>query len=332
MFRELKFTSDFLKDLDIEKSEYILTKEEKSEILIKSVILLSKIKNEINIHEEEGPYFKKLNEIFKEEEPIFNILVGFFIYDLFKEKDFMQIETTEEEITKFKDKILDKNFEVDLEIENIFKMLIDNTKHDLFEDIEEDLLKDETIHEADIEKCFKQLEEVYEIIIDIEKRMKQLDKEYIVDLYKEKDIYQLIKKLAIHDLITEKEFVQLKKSPIGKILLEQVTELNKNVETREIEIDESIPMVKAYKEIMINEDIDTAKKAIEIDINKEKVFWKLLNEIEIEDDEEKIKFNKRFWFLRATDPFDWKILPYSDYPYKEKPLYLEKSLYLIIGN
>ena len=85
VFRELKFTSDFLKDLDIEKSEYILTKEEKSEILIKSVILLSKIKNEINIHEEEGPYFKKLNEIFKEEEPIFNILVG-FLYTIYLKK------------------------------------------------------------------------------------------------------------------------------------------------------------------------------------------------------------------------------------------------------
>ena len=326
IFADLKLTSDFIKNIDIEKTDNILTKEEKAEVLIKSAILLSKLENEISIHEEEGPYFKVLSEIFKHEEPLNNILYLSAIYDMVKEKNFIQVKLVEKDLAKFKSKMLDKNFEKDLEIENIFKLLISNTKHDLYEDAKEELLKNETIHKTGIEECFKQMEKVYEIIIDIEKRMKQLDKEYIVDLYEEEDIYQLTKKLAIHDLITEEEFVQFEKSPIGQILLEQVVALNKAVEMREIEIDESIPMIKGYKEIMINEDIEAAKEAIEIDINKEEEFWKVVYKIELEDDEEKIEFNKRFWFLRATDPFDWKILPYSDYPYKEKPIIFGEEL------
>lgn len=315
-----ELTSDFIKTLDIEKVEIALAKEDMSEIVVKSIVLLSKLNHEININKEPGPFFKVLNEIYKYKELVNSVLFLYTLYDIEKESKSIEVKVNSEEIERFRDKYLDKSFEVDLNIEESFKMLINNTKHDLYKEVKEKLLKNTTINEIEIEECFKQLEEVYEIVISIENEMKQLDKASIVDLYKEKDIHKLIKKLAIHDLITEGELIEFEKSPIGKILLEYSRSLDKTPREDEIIIDESIPMVKAYKEIMINDDIQATKKSIEIDISKEKEFKKVISEIEIEKNETKIKFNKRFWFLRATDPFDWKVLPYSDYPYRKDPI------------
>lgn len=301
--KTMELTSDFTKVLDIEKIGVNLSRVDETEIVVRSVILLSKLSNEININQKYGPFFKILNEIYKYEELIGHALSPHTTYDIEKDGNFTEIEIGAKEMERFKDQVLDKTLKVDLEIEKAFKKLINNTKHEL-----------------QIEECFRQAEEVYEIIIDIDKRMKQLEKEYIVDLYQEKDIHRLIKKLIIHDLITEEESLELEKSPIGKMLIEHSASLNKNQKEIEIIIDESMPMVKAYREIIINNDIQATKESIEININKEKEFGKVVHEIRIEKNETKIKFNKRFWFLRATDPFDWKVLPYSDYPYRKEPI------------
>lgn len=320
-----ELTSDFIKTLDIENVKIALTKKDRSEIVVKSIVLLSKINHEIDINKEPGPFFKVLNEIYKYKELVNRVLFLYTLYDIEKESKSIEVKVNNKDIEQFKDKYLDKNFEVDLNIEESFKMLINNTKRNLYKEVKEKFLKNTTINEIEIEECFKQLEEVYEIVISIGNEIKQLDKESVIDLYKEKDVHKLIKKLAIHDLVTEGELIQFEESPIGKILLEYSRGLDKKLEEYEIIIDESIPMFKAYKEIMINEDIQATKKAIEIDINKEKEFKKVISEIEIEKNETKIKFNKRFWFLRATNPFDWKVLPYSDYPYRKDPIIFKQD-------
>lgn len=325
LFKELeknkiiKLTNDSTKNLEIEKTEVDLIKES-PEILVTSIILLSKLNQEIDINKEPGPFFKILNEIHKYKEIMSHILFLYTDYDIEKELEYIQVEMDSKNISQFKDNHLDKNFKVDLSIEESFKKLINNTNHDLYKELKEKVLQNTTINEVEIEECFKQLEVVYEIIINIEEKMKQLDKDFIVELYEEKDIHQLIKKLVIHGLITEDESVQLEESPIGNILLEYSKSLDRMAKEQEIIIDESIPMIKAYNEIMVNDDIQATKTSIEIDVNKEVEFKKVVSEIEIEKNESKIKFNKRFWFLRATDPFDWKVLPYSDYPYRKEPI------------
>lgn len=315
-----ELTSDFIKALDIEKIETDLIKEDSAEIVVKSMVLLTKLSNEININKEFSPLFKVLNEIYKYKELLNRVLFLYTLYDIEIEDGLVEVETSSTGIDKSIEKKLDKNFEADLAVDSNIKMLINNTKHNIQVELKEKLLKDTTINEADIEECFKQLESIYEIVIDIEKRMKQLDKEFIADLYKEKDVQQLIKKLVIYDLVTENELLEFEKNTIGKIFLEEFMTLNREQIEMEVVVDKSIPMVRAYKEIMINNDIQATKNAIEIDINKEQEFKKVISEVAIEENETKIKFNKRFWFLRATDPFDWKILPYSDYPYEKKPI------------
>ncbi|CAK7055499.1 MAG: hypothetical protein TIS_03752 [Tissierella sp.] len=315
-----ELTSDFIKTLDIEKMEIALTKEDRAEIVVKSIVLLTKLSNEININKELNPLFKVLNEIYRYKELLNKVLFLYTLYDLEKEDGLVEVETSSAGIDKSIEKSLDKNFEVDLAADSNVKMLISNAKHNMQVELKEKLLKDTTISEVDIEECFKQLEGVYEIVINIERRMKQLDKESITDLSKEKDIHLLIKKLIIHDLVTENELLEFEKSPIGKMILEEFMTLDREQKEMEIVVDKSIPMIRSYKEIMINNDIQTIKKAIEIDLNKEIEFKKVISDIEMEKNDTKIKFNKRFWFLRATDPFDWKILPYSDYPYRDKPV------------
>lgn len=329
---EVNLNNTLTKDLEVDKGilgdiDLALYKKAK-EILLYKIATLFNNPLDMDIEKIDKPIFKKLNEIYKHKTPVENILFLYTLYDILIDEDLKRLQLKEELINIFKYKLLEKKFEIDLEKEDTSKLLVGNFKYDLFREIQEKLIKIVPNKKLEIEKDFKEIEEVYEIIIHLEDGIKTLSKEYIGDLFIEVDTHRLIKKLIIHELITEKEGERLKKSYVGKIFLEEIFGLDRVAKVREIIAEsESLPMVKSFREISINNsDLDLIKEAIKIDINKEREFEKVIKEIEIEGKEERIKFNKRFWFLRATDPFDLKILPFSDYPYSEKPLIFGKSL------
>ena len=76
-----------------------------------------------------------LNEIYKYKELLTATLYLFTDYDIEKEVESVDAELNSKDMEQFKDEYLDKNFEVDLSIEESFKMLINNTKHDLYKEV-----------------------------------------------------------------------------------------------------------------------------------------------------------------------------------------------------
>jgi hypothetical protein len=167
-----------------------------------------------------------------------------------------------------------------------------------------------------------------EKLVEVENDFETFDREILKELYQEKDLEGLIKKLIVRELITENEMKQLKKLPIGNILLDIIKELEK-VSYLDMNIEKEKNLnTSAYREIMKNKvSLDTVKKLIVIDKDKEKELKIALKEFETQYiDGKTVDLYKRFWFIRATDPKDWKILPYSDYPYEERPLYFGNEL------
>lgn len=115
IFQEIGFINNYIENIEIDKKGKTLNKEEKAEILIKSIILLSKIESgistktiaalskledETDIYEGEKLYFKTFNEIFNHKELLKNTLYLSALYDMAKEKEFIQLELSEEEMAK----------------------------------------------------------------------------------------------------------------------------------------------------------------------------------------------------------------------------------------
>ena len=333
-----KFVREFIKSKEVKLSllllneliiddEIILMKQVK-EILLYEGINLFKEMIDFNMEDETSPFLKKVNEIYKHYIKPSDILFLYTFYDIGIEDVYYKLNSNKEIMDTIKERLMEKDFEVDLTISDTEKILLNNTKHDLLRELKEMIVEDVSLREIYIDGELKNLDKVNEIIIHVEEGLRLLDKEYLVDLFVDNDIYKLIKRLKVHDIISEDESLHLEKSFVGKILLRKALGFDRVAEVMEIIAgSESLPMVKSFREIVINNtDINAIKQSIEINLNKEKEFKKVVGEIEIEGNEEKIKFNKRFWFLRATDPFDLKILPYSDYPYSDRSIVFGNSL------
>lgn len=293
--------ANFVNDLEYSRHESKLFATSK-DVFFELVILLYKAAHEVQEIGENNIAHKVLREIIR--------------LDVFQtvQQEFVRLEF-------FEGQELEKDFESDMSIYEAFKEMA-NTAQGILEDLAVEAVENISSYGIDIEGQYKLLDEIREFIAEIESAMKQLNNVTISELYEKPDIFRLIKEIVVHDMAIEDEFIDTVKEKLRDIELEELLRLTKSYLAGELgSLEISTPVEKGLKEITTGKpDMEVFKETIGIDISREEEFKKVIGEIEKDIEETKIKFNKRFWFLRATDPFDWKVLPYSDYPYSSKPI------------
>lgn len=256
------------------------------------------------------------------------------------------IERIEEDISLLLELQLEKVITELLEKDSLEKLL-EKELHKLLEkDISENLLEKlitkllfKDTNEVDMDALFDNDMEVdiQEFLLDrirndievyLEDEENELDKEAIKeimeDLFDEEYLMDLVNEILLE--INEESTLD----PSAKDIL---TYIFKNLEKQEKEfvLDEDLPLVKVYKEINKGEpDIQVLREQSIVKETSVELSQKFRSIDKFE--EKNLDLYKRFWFLRATDPLDWKIVPYDNFPYEDEPVIFDEDKEMIPDN
>lgn len=246
---------------------------------------------------------------------------------------------------------------------DILESFIDEKMSKFFlQDIDTSRLEKDIIGEIIKDRLEKLLEKIRNTLVEKEDYETTLDRTSIDDI--EKDILEfleeslrghldisldneeelvsiesfneIVKDNNLIDVVTsvlieiEDKDLELDPSPTREILKNLVKELKKK-RILEFTIDEDLPLVRAYREINKSKpDIEVLREQAVVKEKSIELSQKFRDMDKFE--EKNLDLYKRFWFLRATDPLDWKIVPYNNYPYENEPVVFDENKDMIPDN
>lgn len=207
----------------------------------------------------------------------------------------------------------------------IFKHIkLDTTEKDIDIEKDENALNKLPQAELYIEHTEDMLEELVEFLVEIEEQEQKVDlvRTWQVLIEKYEDLLEM-PLIPIFNIYI-KNWEQLLEKIISQYAtLENIEDmLKKSPQVENIVITKDKKFKKGYQEVTTEKwDNDLSRTFIgDLTIEKSEEYEKVKRELDLIDDEPKVQFYKRFWFLRATEPRDWKVLPEVDYPYETEPL------------
>lgn len=227
-------------------------------------------------------------------------------------------------IESFTDEKVNKNLNTDLNIVELEKDIIGEILKDKLESLLEVIRTTLLYKEKDIAEFLQDSSSNKDISLDGESL---LDVESLRDIIKDNDLIDVITSILIE---VEDRDLDLGPSPTKEILVNLIKELKKQ-RILEFIIDENLPLARVYREINKNKpDIQALR---EQSIVKETSIELSQKFRDIDKFEEKnLDLYKRFWFLRATDPLDWKIVPYDNFPYEDDSVIFDENKQMIPDN
>lgn len=159
--------------------------------------------------------------------------------------------------------------------------------------------------------------------------IKIADRDHIKHVLKD-TLISLLDRVKVLEVMTHNEINQLERIAIKEIAEKIAEKATDRLNNKELLIDIEKPIFCAYRDL-IKEDYKKLETEHEIFKEKDKEIRSEFRTI-VKNKEIDTELYKRFWFIRATNPTDWKIVPYSDYPYEDEPVVFDETLELTPEN
>lgn len=185
-----------------------------------------------------------------------------------------------------------------------------------------DILAEEGFTENDIDS----LEVIIEALLAVEDDI-LIETDSVYDLLTEDNVKKL--ELLLKEQIYKEKYMTAETKIKMEILKEAISRLDNNTKYEVIKIIDYVlskVAIQAFLEGETDIPVDKIKISLGISDKHIKILDTIIKKHEIyKEDTKTLRIYKMLWFLRATKPEDWKILPWRDYPYEEEPITFEQK-------